>query len=380
MSTHDVQLDTLLVVDDTPENVRVLFDFLITHQFRILVAENGEDALENAEEEQPDMILLDVMMPGIDGFETCRLLKDNVQTQDIPVIFMTALSDTLDKVKAFELGAVDYITKPFQQEEVLARIHTHLTLRKLQKKLQTQNDQLVQLNQEKNEFLGIAAHDLKNPLAAIQGAAELIETNYHRMSQEEIREMVRMISVSSKQMFDLIKNLLDVNAIEAGKMNPSLSFVDILPIVQLLVNNYTNKAKAKNITIQFHYEAKPYQANVDYNNVHQVLDNLISNAIKYSPYDKTVYIRLIDNNNEVYCEVQDEGPGLSETDQKQLFKKFSRLTPQPTGEELSTGLGLFIVKKLVVAMNGSVTCKSEEGKGSIFIVKFAVAEESAIPV
>ncbi|EDN67762.1 Response Regulator Receiver Signal Transduction Histidine Kinase [Beggiatoa sp. PS] len=162
MPIDEVQQDTLLIVDDTPENIRVLFDFLIAHDFRILVAENGEDALENAEEELPDLILLDVMMPaGIDGFETCRLLKDNAQTQDIPVIFMTALSDTLDKVKAFELGAVDYVTKPFQQEEVLARINTHLTIRKLQKKLQAQNEQLIVLNQDKNEFLGIAAHDLK---------------------------------------------------------------------------------------------------------------------------------------------------------------------------------------------------------------------------
>ncbi len=130
---HDVQLDTVLIADDTPENLSVLFDFLIANDFKVLVAENGEDALENAKEEHPDLILLDVMMPGIDGFETCRQLKNNPQTQDIPVIFMTALSDTLEKVKGFELGAVDYVTKPFQQEEVLARIKTHLTIRKLQK-------------------------------------------------------------------------------------------------------------------------------------------------------------------------------------------------------------------------------------------------------
>jgi two-component system, sensor histidine kinase and response regulator len=376
MPIHEVEQDTLLIVDDTPENIRVLFDFLIAHNFRILVAENGEDAIENAEEEQPDLILLDVMMPGIDGFETCRILKKNSQTQDIPVIFMTALSDTLDKVKAFKLGAVDYVTKPFQQEEVLARINTHLTLRKLQKRLQTQNEQLVILNQNQNEFLGIAAHDLKNPLSAIQGTAELIETNYEGMSKEELSDMIKMISVSSRQMFELIKNLLDVNAIESGKLNLSLSFIDVLPAVQWLVNNYIHRAKTKDISIQFDYEEKPYQAFVDYNSIYQVLDNLISNAIKYSSYGKQVSVRLIHNEKEVCCEIQDEGPGLSESDQKKLFGKFARLTPQPTGEELSTGLGLFIVKKLVDAMNGTICCESELGKGTIFKVNFPITEGS----
>jgi two-component system, sensor histidine kinase and response regulator len=376
MPIHEVEQDTLLIVDDTPENIRVLFDFLIAHNFRILVAENGEDAIENAEEEQPDLILLDVMMPGIDGFETCRILKKNSQTQDIPVIFMTALSDTLDKVKAFKLGAVDYVTKPFQQEEVLARINTHLTLRKLQKRLQTQNEQLVILNQNQNEFLGIAAHDLKNPLSAIQGTAELIETNYDGMSKEELSDMIKMISVSSRQMFELIKNLLDVNAIESGKLNLSLSFIDVLPAVQWLVNNYINRAKTKDISIQFDYEEKPYQAFVDYNSIYQVLDNLISNAIKYSSYGKQVSVRLIHNEKVVCCEIQDEGPGLSESDQKKLFGKFARLTPQPTGEELSTGLGLFIVKKLMDAMNGTICCESELGKGTIFKVNFPITEGS----
>lgn len=139
---------TLLIVDDTPENIAVLFTFLSGQGFKVLVAETGEDALENAQEEHPDLILLDVLMPGIDGFETCRRLKSDPSTQEIPIIFITALSDTLDKVKAFKLGAVDYITKPFQQEEVLARVNTHLTIRRLQQELQAQKAALEQANLE----------------------------------------------------------------------------------------------------------------------------------------------------------------------------------------------------------------------------------------
>ena len=136
MTTNEI--DTILIVDDNPTNLGVLFDYLRSANFKVLVAEDGEGALTRADYAGPDIILLDIIMPGIDGFETCRLLKENKNTQEIPVIFMTALSDTVDKVKGFELGAVDYVTKPLQHEEVLARINIHLTIRKLQKSLQKQ--------------------------------------------------------------------------------------------------------------------------------------------------------------------------------------------------------------------------------------------------
>jgi signal transduction histidine kinase len=372
MHTFNILPATLLIVDDIPENISVLFNFLNSYGFELLIAENGEDALETAQNEQPDLILLDVIMPGgIDGFETCRQLKNNPQTQDIPVIFMTALSDLLDKVKGFELGAVDYVTKPFQQEEVLARIKTHLTIRKLQKELQTKNEQLIQLNQEKNEFLGIAAHDLKNPLSSIQTLAEFLNESIHSASyKQDVIRIANIISSSSKQMFLLIKNLLDINAIESGKRNLSLLVVNLLPTVQSLVTHYAEQAKMKDITVGFQCQEQLCLAVVDKNAVQQVLDNLISNAIKYSPHGKQVYVRLTLSDNSVRCEIQDEGPGLSESDQQKLFGKFTRLTAKPTGNELSTGLGLFIVKKLVNAMNGKVWCESELGQGATFIVEF----------
>jgi diguanylate cyclase (GGDEF)-like protein len=183
MLPHNLQQDTLLVVDDTPENIGVLFDFLMSHGFKILVAENGEDALENAQEEQPDLILLDVIMPGIDGFETCNQLKNSKQTQEIPVIFMTALTDTLDKVRAFKLGAVDYITKPFQQEEVLARVDTHLTLRKLQKELQAQKAALEKANQELQR---LATLDSLTQLANRRRLDECLQREWRRAIREQV--------------------------------------------------------------------------------------------------------------------------------------------------------------------------------------------------
>jgi diguanylate cyclase (GGDEF)-like protein len=181
MTTFEMPPATLLIVDDTPENIAVLFTFLSGQGFKILVAETGEDAIENAQEEQPDLILLDVLMPGIDGFETCRRLKNDPPTQDIPIIFITALSDTLDKVKAFKLGAVDYITKPFQQEEVLARVNTHLTIRRLQQELQAQKTALEQANLELQR---LATLDSLTKVANRRRLDEYLQREWRRAARE----------------------------------------------------------------------------------------------------------------------------------------------------------------------------------------------------
>jgi signal transduction histidine kinase len=237
-------------------------------------------------------------------------------------------------------------------------------------KLIVLNEKLVKVNQEKNEFLSIAAHDLKNPLSAIQGLAEMIVRDFDEMSKPEVLELANMISLSSQQMFELIKNLLDVNRLESGNLNISLGVFDILPVLEWVVKDYQDRAKTKNITLHFDGAEAEYYALGDERILRQVLDNLISNAVKYSPHGKQVYVRVSKDKKSVRCEIQDEGPGLSDEDKQQLFGKFTRLTPQPTGDENSTGLGLFIVKKLVEAMRGKVWCETELGKGATFIVEF----------
>jgi signal transduction histidine kinase len=264
----------------------------------------------------PDLILLDIQMPEINGYEVCEKLKANLKTKDIPVIFVSALSDTFDKVKAFEVGGVDYITKPYQAEEVLARVHTHLSLSNAQKQLAQKNQALIKLNQEKNEFLGIVAHDLKNPLSAIKGYSEEIEEYCNEMSEDEIIEYSGLIQKSSAKMFTLITNLLDVNKIESEKIELDLVSTNILPIVESVVQDYAKKSQIKNIKQHFNYSGNNFNAYVDANTLGQVLDNIISNAVKYSPLGKNIYINLIANDNKIRCEVKDEGLGLSTDDQK----------------------------------------------------------------
>jgi signal transduction histidine kinase len=230
------------------------------------------------------------------------------------------------------------------------------------------------LNQEKNELLGIVAHDLKNPLQTIQGSAQLIEmalTQENYCNKEEILEFAQMINLSAERMFQLVTNLLDMNTIDSGKMQIVLQAINILPILIRIVTEYREKAKAKNLTIHFTPSESNYFAHVDAKIVHQILDNLLSNAVKYSPFHHNIYIRISQDIQTVRCEIQDEGQGLSQAEQGKLFNKFSRLSPQPTGGEHSTGLGLFIVKKLIEAIQGKVWCESELEHGATFIVEFA---------
>jgi signal transduction histidine kinase/ligand-binding sensor domain-containing protein len=234
--------------------------------------------------------------------------------------------------------------------------------------LQERNAQLQALNQEKNEFLGIATHDLKNPLAAIRMTVSLVQKYYDRMTKEEVQDRLSAVETSSERMTSIITNLLDINAIESGKFNVSLENIEINDLALKMVDEYRERASAKNIVIHYSCSSAPIHAFADKNVVMEVLDNLISNAVKYSPHGRNVYVRLKTSTEAVHIEVQDEGPGLSEDDKSKLFGKFTRLSARPTAGEHSTGLGLSIVKRMVEAMNGRVWCESELSMGAMFCV------------
>jgi signal transduction histidine kinase len=239
--------------------------------------------------------------------------------------------------------------------------------------IERKNKALVKLNHEKNEFLGIAAHDLKNPLSAIKGLSEEIQAEFDILSKKDVLEITQMITISACRMFALISNLLDVSAIESGKFNLQFEKIDLLPIVRRVIEAYQMPAATKKIQIHFNVkEAKTeqYIADTDKNMAYQILDNLISNAVKYSPWHQSIYISLQIEAGFIRCAIKDEGPGLSQADQEKLFGKFTRLTSRPTNGEHSTGLGLFIVKKLVEVINAKVWCESELGQGATFIVCF----------
>ncbi len=235
--------------------------------------------------------------------------------------------------------------------------------------METLNESLRELNNEKNEFLGIVAHDLKNPLSNISMLAKVLHEEAYSLAQTEVEEFSGDIRTTSQRMFDLITNLLDVNAIENKAVRLTPIPFDLMEIAQYVASDYRGRAEAKQISM--HVEIPPDNTMVfaDKSSTLQILDNLVSNAIKYSPPEKRIFIRVSKHDNTVLFEVQDEGQGLTEADKQKLFGKFARLSAQPTGGEHSTGLGLSIAKKLAQAMNGDIWCESEAGKGAKFVVK-----------
>ncbi len=242
----------------------------------------------------------------------------------------------------------------------------------LEQEVEERTRELKQLNKEKNEILGIAVHDLKNPLSGIQMIAEYLN-NCDELTQEEIKEFTGDILSSTKKMFNLIKNLLDTNAIDQGKIKIEKDRFNINELLEEEVKFFRKSAAKKNIDIILSNSDGPYYVYQDSNASAQIMENLISNAIKYNPLGKKVYIQLENTDTHVIFSVRDEGPGISEEDKKKLFKKFSRLSAQPTAGENSTGLGLSIVKKLCELMNCDIRCESKLGEGTNFICKFPKA-------
>jgi signal transduction histidine kinase len=244
--------------------------------------------------------------------------------------------------------------------------------------LQEKNQMLEHLNTEKNEFLGIAAHDMKNPLAGMMMNVGLMRRHYNKMSAEELEKHFASLEHTIKRMSDIISNLLDINAIETGAMNLTLTEFDLVPIMQQPIQDYHDRAALKNITLHFSTDTAQVPVYADTSALAQVIDNLLSNAVKYSPQGKNVFVRLREIDSKVRIEIQDEGEGIAPKEMEKLFGKFVRLTARPTGGEDSTGLGLSIVKKLVEAMNGKVWCESQSGtelsaSGTTFIVELPSA-------
>jgi signal transduction histidine kinase len=302
---------------------------------------------------------------------------DTIPTPVLPENDMYA-----DIFKALSIVMED---KRLQMEQVLAQKgqleEQSAQIQLVNTELSLQNVSLAALNREKSEIMGIVAHDLKNPIGAIRGLAELIESDFSDIDIVKISEIAAQIVRTSNRMLDLVKNILDINKLEEGAMRFQLVTIDLAPLIESAVWQYTQAAELKKITI--HCEIEQGEKNghggsstlavADEQAIMQVFDNLLSNAVKYSPHGKNVFVRLKTSGRAVRFEVKDEGEGISSDDMPKLFGKFARLSAQPTGNEHSTGLGLSIVKKMVEAMGGNVWCESEFKQGATFIVELPMS-------
>ena len=333
-------------------------------------AASGEQALEVYATFQPDLVLLDVTMPGIDGFETCRRLRTEYGTKCAPVIFITARSESDDVVEGLVAGAVDYLPKPFKPKEVLARIRSHLHNRILSEQQKLLVEQLSKANQAKNRFLGMAAHDLRNPLASIRGIAEFLREGAVGPLTADQLELIETIHGASTSMLDMVNELLDVATIESGELKLNRGPHDLAELVSKSVAMINREAGKKGTQVVIEQSAGTVIAQIDLAKMKQVVDNLLSNGVKYSPPGSTITAAVArdEANGTLSFAVRDQGPGIPENERDKLFKDFSRLSSQPTGGEKSTGLGLAICRKIVDAHQGTIVAENLPQGGCEFRV------------
>lgn len=374
---------SILIVDDTPDNLRFLSTTLSEQGYEVLTAINGSLALMGARTALPDLILLDIKMPGIDGYEVCRQLKTDEQTRDIPVIFLSFLDEPWDKVTAFIVGGVDYITKPFQTPEVLARVENQLTLRALQKQLTEQNFHLrhleselrlalekeKEINQLRSDFMALISHEFRTPLTTISSSNQLLLRYSDKFSPDKKQVHHTRITSAVDQMTQLLEEVLLIGRAEAGMLKLELTRLDVVAVCRQIVEALQINTEQHHLI--FSTTSQDFYAELDQKLLGHILTNLLSNAIKYSPDGGTIKFDLITPGKSVVLRVQDCGIGIPDKDLPQLFESFARASN--VGSIQGTGLGLVIVKKSVDLHGGKITVESEEGVGTIFTVTLPIA-------
>lgn len=367
----------ILLVDDNPTNLKILYRTLSALDCRLLVARNGQDAIQIARATSPAVILLDVLMPQMDGFETCQRLKQDPSTRDAAVIFLSALTDSSDKVRGLEEGAADYIIKPFHPEEVVARVKLQLTLRVLQDQLRQRNQELARSNDQKNELLGMAAHDLRNPLSVVTGYAAILERGLAGPLSDKQKALIGNIHSTAKEMQNLLEDLLSVSQIEAGRLNLNRTRCDPRALFEGCLQLQALQASTKEIAMRSVAE-EPLPTNIwiDGSKIKQAFTNLLSNAIKFSQPHTLIRARLYKDDQDLVWEVSDEGPGIPGQEIGKLFQPFQRTSVRSTAGERSTGLGLAICKRIVEGHQGDITVDSEIGRGTTFAIRLPISAVS----
>lgn len=360
----------ILIVDDDRLNTRILASILRPEGYEIATVHSGEECLERYEQFKPDLVLLDVIMPGITGFETCRTLRDRHGDALAPVIFITAKSESDDVVEGLAAGGVDYLPKPFKGREALARLRTHLQNRLLTEQQRQLVTQLSTANTAKNRLLGMVAHDLRNPLASIRGLADFLSDGTVGELTVDQLDLVKTIQETSQSMLTMVNELLDLTVIESGelKIHPEMRPIAELLNKSVYLNNI-NAAKKGSLIKLAGIDAET-ELCIDADKVKQVIDNLLSNAIKFSPPSSSIGVTVEQTEGHVSILVRDQGPGIPEGEMHKLFKDFGQTSVKPTAGEKSTGLGLAICKRIMESHGGTIAAESVLTGGSIFRITF----------
>ncbi len=409
---ENTRTNTILVVDDQPQNIRLIGTFLRKY-YNLLIAENGPKAIDTAISKQPDLILLDIMMPNMSGFEVCEVLKKNEITKEIPIIFLTAKTETDDILKAFEIGGVDYVTKPFNAMELMARIRAHIELKnskeiikdqfeQLKQKneqlkktyedlehqaqhlnklymqliknetfLRNTNEELKKLNEMKDRFFSIVSHDLRSPFAGILTITDIIKNHADTVSKEELISMLQSLNETAQQTYKFIEDLLEWSRSQMGRIQMNIVEEDLHTIVTGTILTLKQQAEIKNIEINSRIQSGTF-AMFDNNMMATIVRNLISNAIKFTPKGGKITLKAEAIEKEgkrfIRLAVSDTGVGMTEQQVANLFSLDKVQSTPGTEKEKGTGLGIMICRDFINKMNGKLSVESKLNEGTTFFV------------
>jgi len=348
----------ILIVDDNYKNLQLLGNVLRQENLEIAVATNGLHAIRIVKEVNPSLILLDVMMPEIDGYEVCKILKSDPETESIPVIFLTAKNDSAEVIQGLSLGAVDYITKPFNTQELFIRVKTHLALR-------NSNEELKKINATKDKFFSIIAHDLKNPFITMLGFSSMLVTDYYDFTDEERISYLSEMEGVAKKSHQLLENLLQWSRSQTGRLEYIPKVIDLNDVISEIFDLVKVQAKTKDIQLIKNCKKDSFVF-ADDDMLTTVVRNLIANAIKFTRKGGAITVESNKENDFYTVNIADTGVGMDEKILKSLFKIEVQQSQKGTNNEQGTGLGLILCREFAERNGGKIWATSQPDKGSVF--------------
>jgi len=355
----------ILVVDDQPANLRAVSTLLSRHGYEVLTAGNGEDALVLALAHVPDLLLLDMMMPGMNGFELLAAIKLHPELHKVPTVFLTAAQDRELLLRAFDSGAVDYVTKPFMPEELLARVNAHVGLK-------LTRDRLERVARERQELVNLVAHDLKNPLSSVLFASDVLRND--GCKPERIPRYLEMIYDSAADALGYIHRYLETQAARNDERQ-AVASVSLGEVLAWLVDRYELQLESRGMRLLIVGSDDGSRVAIDGLVLRQVAENLVSNAMKYAPGSVVELSVRGASPGFRQLRVEDRGPGIPALRQRELFKPFTRLTDIEPTDGLSSGLGLSLAKQILDGSGGQLWYEDREGGGARFVIELPVAHE-----
>jgi signal transduction histidine kinase len=354
------QPPSILVVDDTPANLQLLSGMLKDRGCKVRPVSSGQEALQAARRIPPDLILLDINMPEMNGYEVCQRLKADPELKDIPVLFISALNETADKVKAFGAGGVDYVIKPFQFAEVDARVQTHLELRRQKRALQESYERLKELERLRDSLTHMIVHDMRSPLSAIVASLELLQT-VMPAQPSDLASMLRAARSSAAMLTEMVAQLLDISRLEAGQMPLHKTQCDLTKTAQGVIDSLAASTAGRHLRLS---APEPVPALCDADIVRRIISNFLGNALKFTPREGEISTSVTREKTAVRVAVKDNGAGIPPQYHQKIFEKFGQVDGKE--KKLGIGLGLTFCKLAVEAHGGRIGLESQVSQGSTF--------------